>query len=97
MILKKKYFIFLAVLLVAMMSVAVAADVNDSTTESITPAVTHTTDNTDVQTATPTSNKITIKLLDTEDARNVIDRISSFHIEVTNNEINKIVENKYYW
>ncbi|RAP45400.1 MAG: hypothetical protein BZ135_05995, partial [Methanosphaera sp. rholeuAM6] len=59
MILQKKHFILLAVLLVAMMSVAVAADVNDSTTESVTtPAVTHTTDNTDVQTTVLTENEI---------------------------------------
>ncbi|MEE1117310.1 MAG: hypothetical protein UHX91_03620, partial [Methanosphaera sp.] len=56
---KKTHFIFLAVLLVAMMSVAVAADVNDSTDESVTtPAVTHTTDNTDVQTTVLTENEI---------------------------------------
>ena len=59
MIVKKSHFIFLAVLLVVMMSVAVAADVEDSTESVTAPAVTHTTDNADVQTATPTSNEIT--------------------------------------
>ena len=84
MILKKKYFIFLAVLLVAMMSVAVAADVNDSTTESITPAVTHTTDNTDVQTATPTSNKITKKINETSIKESVQNTPKTVIVDSTN-------------
>jgi len=61
MLINKKHIIFLAVMLVAMMSVAVAADVNDSNTESTTPAITHTTDNNYVQTATHPSNEITKK------------------------------------
>ncbi|MBR0471601.1 MAG: Ig-like domain repeat protein [Methanosphaera sp.] len=61
MLINKKHIIFLAVMLVAMMSVAVAADVNDSNTESTTPAITPTIDNTNVQTSTLTSNEITKK------------------------------------
>ena len=83
MILKKKYFIFLAVLLVAMMSVAVAADVNDSTTESTAPAVTHTTDNTDVQTTVLTENEIT-KKAETNTKASVLDEPKTINITSTN-------------
>lgn len=84
MILKKKYFIFLAVLLVAMMSVAVAADVNDSTTESITPTVTHTTDNVDTQTATQASNEITKKINETSIKESVQNTPKTVIVDSTN-------------
>ena len=57
--LKGKHFIVFTVLLIAMMSVAVAADVNDSTEPVTTPAVTQQT--TDMQTAVQADNEITEK------------------------------------
>ena len=86
MILKKKYFIFLAVLLVAMMSVAVAADVNDSTTESTTQATVtqQTTDNVDTQTATQASNEITKKINETSIKESVQNTPKTVIVDSTN-------------
>ena len=60
---KKTHFFFLAVLLVAMMSVTVAADVNDTSDSITTHSVTQYTANTvDMQTVNAEDNKINKKI-----------------------------------
>ena len=44
----------------------------------------------------PAANKVTIKIIDTQELRNNIDRISTFHVAIIDKNDNKVIDNKYY-
>ena len=80
-----KHFIIFTVLMFALISVAAAVDVDDSTTESATQATVtqQTTYNVDTQTATQVSNEIT-KKIETNTKESVLDEPKTINITSTN-------------